>query len=397
MGSKQTNITLKFETKTVSLAGVETDFVSYFPLNSGRVGKDDPHWKSKVKRGTNATNDLSAWRATAGFTYSSALAKAIDGVDAGKTFYTSTGHPPPVMPPVPSTALVTRASSEAAQNILKKIQRQSKSLSGTTFLGELRESVRMIKRPAEALADKLNKHVEKLSKKRPKRPSESWNKTVAESWLEGVFGWMPLISDIHDIAEASIQKFDEPRIKRLSDFGVEEDASSQTLVRTAGGASIYYHYGQEITHQVKVIYLCGYKVQIDTSEGSLGRIVESSGLGTWQDAVVAGWELVPWSFLVDYFSNIGNVINAAVTSTSNVSWSQRTTVSTSKRTYQGIAHEFRSPTYVQVASSLGYSSATKTTVEREAAGISIPDIRFSLPKSNLKLANIAALLGSRFL
>lgn len=34
---------------------------------------------------------------------------------------------------------------------------------------------------------------------------------------------------------------------------------------------------------------------------------------TFPDFIPAAWELMPWSFLIDYFSNVGQIINSAAT------------------------------------------------------------------------------------
>lgn len=417
MGNKNTTYYKRFESRIVRFDGIVTTYPSIVMLTNGRTAADDPHWKSKVKRGTSATNDLSAVSNSQTYSPGEAAAKAISGPYVGQVCYTNTGIPKPVAPGVVDANKLLNANTTAAVQIRKKIQKETQSFSGLTFLGELRESVRMIRHPAEALAGKLNRHISVLAKR--KKPSyfysarkgailqrkprtrqernqaRDYSKMVADSWLEGVFGWAPLLNDISDIAEASLNRFNDPVVKRISAIGKETATLSQVLQRTAGYASIYCTYSHESRSERKVIYTVGYKRELDRSNNGLERVVQSSGLGTWNDIMPAAWELVPWSFLVDYFSNIGDVINAACVSMSNVAWGQQTTIDEHIRTYKGIGHVFLSATYVRHLDTAGCSVAKKRTVSRVTALPPIPGVRFELPESNLKLANIAALLAGR--
>nr|UJQ85579.1 MAG: hypothetical protein 1 [Leviviridae sp.] len=395
MGNKTTSHRKVFETYTQNAAGIKTVYKSYVTLNNGRVASDNPHWKSLVKRGANATNSLSAFSNSQSFTPSFAAAKVTTGVDAGKVLMTSTAHPLPATPVTVDSAKLQLASTTAATRLIKKIQAETKSFSGATFLGELRESARMIRHPAEALAGQLQKHADKLKRLRPKHPNKQWAKTVSDSWLEGCFGWAPLLSDISAIAESSLRKFNEDRIKRLSGTGEESSSLSQKLRRTGGIAAIYYNYGHEQTSERKVIYTAGLKTVVDRDNSGLERVIAGSEIGSWRDLVPTAWELIPWSFLIDYFGNVGDVINVACVSLNNVAWSSRTTITMNKRVYLGLSHEFTSPTYAESQSSSGYSVAKHKIVDRVIAPIPIPELRFELPRGNLQLANIAALLGSR--
>jgi len=44
------------------------------------------------------------------------------------------------------------------------------------------------------------------------------------------------------------------------------------------------------------------------------------GFGSWREALPVVWELIPYSFLVDYFSNIGQIIDSYSTQLGGVMW-----------------------------------------------------------------------------
>lgn len=392
MGNQSVIYRKRFSNEKISYNGVVLPYATISTQVHSRVGHDDPMWQSKIKAGQGATNLLTAYRNTSTYVKSEASMIAKTGTNKGKTQYTSTGHPFPSTPTVVDSTLVAKASDEATTRLLKKIQQEAHKFSGTTFLGELRDTARMLKSPAESLADKLNQHVKNLSQRKPKVKSKDWHKVIADTWLEGVFGWAPLLGDIASIAEASLEKFEKPRIKRLSGFGEREASVHSVLRYTTGYAGVTYVVDKEDYESGTVIVTAGYRTDVDRSNTGLERVIASSGIGTWRDAVPAAWELLPWSFLVDYFSNIGDAINVACVSTANVAWSNRTQIVDRKRILKGITHEIDSALYSTVMNVPGRSSSRYRTVNRDAASIALPRLRFELPKSNIKLANVAALL-----
>lgn len=123
-----------------------------------------------------------------------------------------------------------------------------------------------------------------------------YQKAVAQGWLEGVYGWQPLIGDIRGACE-EINRKRQDVIYRM----VEAEASLKKEDKDKFSTT-YESYQTDSESRFMVKYAIYFSV---TEPGfhTLGR------LGVSNLAAVA-WELVPWSFVVDWLLPIGNWINS---------------------------------------------------------------------------------------
>jgi hypothetical protein len=115
------------------------------------------------------------------------------------------------------------------------------------------------------------------------------------------------------------------------------------------------------------------------------------------------WELLPWSFLVDYFATIGDYLDASFTNTATLKWTCRTT------RHKLITEELISPnrsatmSVFPVAAKASYASDgysyckyTRVNVDRQPGASPVPSVVFVdfQNQSSNHLANMAALFGS---
>lgn len=395
MGYKSTKFVKRFEKRLINMWGMTSTQVKDMQLYAERTGADDPMWRRKVASGVNATNYLYAYRKWAefrpsklhtGFTESSGYSHL--------TVYDETHHPFPedVINNVNADAL-KKASNDAVMGIRNKIRKETETFKGLPFLGELREAAHMLRNPAEALAKGVNEHLEKAAKKR-KRSRKGAANVSADMWLEAAFGWAPLINDIQGIAEATLRRYEDSGIKRVSGSGKESWAYASV---DSGGSNNYhqYYYDRHVIGTVDVNYTAGVNTNITRSNNALERVIEN-GAFEWREVIPAAWELVPWSFLVDYFGNIGDVLNAATQSLTNVTWVAKRVRTTQEVRCSGLPFsKSLSSSVTTVSADPGFSRSTLSIIERSAAEIPIPELRFELPGRKSQLLNIAALLGSR--
>jgi hypothetical protein len=113
-------------------------------------------------------------------------------------------------------------------------------------------------------------------------------KAFGNNFLEYHFGWEPAIGDIHNSLKTLTQ----------TDFGGRK-------VRGFGTQNFTYHWTEGST-----VYNASWTMR--SRCGANARIVNESSylanqLGVLNPLAVA-WELVPFSFVVDWFTNIGDVI-----------------------------------------------------------------------------------------
>lgn len=121
-------------------------------------------------------------------------------------------------------------------------------------------------------------------------------KTFASRWLELQYGWKPLVSDIYDTARAFQHGLDHRThvlraIRRITD--------STTISSSAGTADV-----TTITKQEWSYRCVAYFRPKDSWINSMSQI------GLANPAEIA-WELLPYSFVVDWFLPIGNLLQAA--------------------------------------------------------------------------------------
>lgn len=218
----------------------------------------------------------------------------------------------------------TKSRNLAITRFINKARAVQTSLMGGVFLGELGETLRMIRNPAKALRDGLGDYLTAAGRLRRRSRRASLIKDVGDLWLEHSFGWKPLLADIDAGAKAlaenanrGFQRNWEPIFVMTSDKG---NFSHVTNVRGTGGLS-YLLTIRQWAEAINILRGAVY-TQCDRPV-----YMNASNLGFNLDNFIPTvWELIPYSFLVDYFSNIGDVLSAWSYRTSNFAWCAETNI-----------------------------------------------------------------------
>jgi hypothetical protein len=166
--------------------------------------------------------------------------------------------------------------------------------------------------------------------RRGRGSNTSKRKAIANSYLEATFGWQPLIHDCKDIAEAIGRLCYESDRVRFTAIGSSEGQASRESGTVTFG-SLTANFTNYLGCEVLVIYkgfLRGPKYEAGSPPAE--RIVSMAGFDL-RSFVPTVWELIPYSFLVDYFTNIGDVLQAFSTDTSGVYGLQKSEVWETKR------------------------------------------------------------------
>lgn len=410
MGSKTTK---RFQLVRATSCRFNVDEGS-FPLDRSmivkwddwRSGADNPKYKATIRSGGNATNALEGVSATVTETQAGhCTLEILRGNARGSTGTSTWMGLWPVSPGdnyiAPSYLLA--AEAEAALKIRQKIRSQIQAMSGLTFLGELRESVRMIKRPALGIENALRKFIgsnnprawNKRNAHLSRRAAKTtYKRDLADSWLELSFGVQPLISDISTIATELLPSLNVEDVHRVRstankvepptfDYGQDSDMECviyQTRTRTAS-CDVNFEAGVRR------------KIQCDGTNALMALADRSFRL---DDIVPTAWELLPWSFFIDYFSNIGDVISANYLSMNDVAWSFKTTRTQTVRAVRATRAVVYAPTFYKVKEFVPRELQTKTSwVKREVSSIPYATVRFELPSSGKQFTNMLALLVSQ--
>lgn len=404
--------TVGYRRNTYSPNSAEVRLAAVMTCQRRRTGSSVPHHKQKIAAGQNACSNLSATWDTLDYVRVPMTRVRAAGpgglwgecMSAGDVAIKSTIHTAQFRGPTVST---TFADNLARASFYKQLSALRTKVQGLTFLGELKETVGMLKSPLKGINRRMFDYYGNCKKLDLRRKGS--RRDLSSLWLEVAFGWKPLLNDIHDIITAYRQLTNPVHQDRVRGFGKKEYDNTSILFSEAGGQSAFF--AQRLVQNGCWWYTTDGRLKeehVVRYTGAVRPQVRATQWDNWalfgfepEQFVPTAWELLPWSFLIDYFTNIGDILSASVTSTANVVYVNRTVV-TKVSVYRAFKMD-----HVKSATSFGggwypvwwdsrecWSRSTRKTVTRTAStGISMPSFQFSLDLNDGQLANIAALLG----
>lgn len=282
------------------------------------------------------------------------------------------------------------ASNRAIGDFSKKAIQRISPFSGGVFLGEIREAIHQIRHPAEALFRGVKAYIYESKKLRKKIGRRPFRRIAAQSWLEAVYGWLPLISDVKSGAEALSRTINEfrPNEKVVSAKMIDEKLIQPATRVQRSNDNISWDFYQSIKDEMS--YRVEGAVRIDPP-GSLKGSMDTFGI-SWDQVLPTAWELLPFSFVSDYFSNIGDVIasasilNGRCIYISQTKRLKRTLVCDGWRAIQG------SQTDAYNVIHAGPFKAVLVQYGRTKLASAIPSLQFEIPGlRSMKWLNLAAL------
>nr|UJQ84978.1 MAG: hypothetical protein 1 [Leviviridae sp.] len=301
-------------------------------------------------------------------------------------------------------ANVTSANSAALVQLAKAIQATNSHFMGGVFLGEIREVVRMITRPAKTLREGLQGYLSTLKRRKSRAPKHRLNKILADTWLEYSFGWQPLVNDTIAAAETLARwnlENEGVLYRRSSCRGFGKSQAPDPVLVSDDLVNNYCYYRQVTASGADCIvrYKVGMDYKATAPVGSAARLAELSGFNL-TDFIPTVWELVPWSFVVDYFSNVGDILSFCCTDKSNMTWICKSQVQTGWRTINTVVDSKRVSAAIPnkdlisiEGSSLGSATSKRSVVTRTApSSLDYPKLEFQYPAlGSSKWINLAAL------
>lgn len=392
-------ITVK-ENGTVIGGGSNSYKKSWF---DSRVGTSNPAWRAQVRAGIGATTPFigTKFQYNSGYSTGSWRFKApwnpSNKVEATMYGDFVLGNQPNVTPAADINT--SGADSDARVAFLGKCREVQRQFQGGVFLGELRETLQMIRNPAKALRRGVDDYYRSAKKRSRGLPPKRANRVVQDTWLEYVFGWKPLINDISDANNALSDKPSRTFVPVMS-----TRSRTNSSVTVGGGSFSIYEWKYILDTQT--VASSRYKGACVSSASNPVK----KGLSKWgispDNFVPTVWELIPYSFLVDYFTNIGQVLDGWSLHDAGIAWCNHTFKVERRQTLQSVwpvdstTRDAVGAANYQGASLAhqGYLNAS-SRVDRAAydgVAVSLADIHFRVPGSDsLKWLNIAALAKLR--
>lgn len=376
-------------------------------MSDSRIGISLPQFKQIIANGGNATTPFIGKKYSAKL-LSRGHAKATYQLGSSPYWELIEGcHPQinfvPTHPHNPNNFLAD-VDREALTRFTKAVRKAQTQISGPTFLGELRETISLFRHPTEAIFKQLSRYLDRVYRssrrgRRKKRPSaREITRIAADEWLVTQLALGPLISDAEDIARAIARMINE--IRHMVVRGYAKTAVKYSE-RTSWTQANYWRGNsyRSAIEEVLVVYRGGLHAAIyDAPYGALSNLQRIFGF-TKQEFIPTIWELIPFSFVVDYFVNVGDLIMFANTDFSSVKWMSRTQRFHTEWSNYSIM-DTSNPSQLKSwegGLELGSTFLTVTDVTRSVVSpyfLSLPAY-FSLPGNAVKWANMAALLVAR--
>lgn len=190
----------------------------------------------------------------------------------------------------------------------------SPAVYGQVMIAEMRKTVAMLRNPLRGLTSFISnsRQWEKYKGRKPRGSTKNRvarNRTTGESlrdgrnaaancWLEARFGWRPFLMEMESILDTL----------RYGDFGDRKTsrAKQERVVQsTQSYTGVHAHIETDFTENIKSYYKVRsgimYQFQ-NTPQSDFGF--------RWSDVPISAWELIPFSFVVDWFVNVGDYIQA---------------------------------------------------------------------------------------
>jgi hypothetical protein len=177
-----------------------------------------------------------------------------------------------------------RSSDRAYARIRGKLYSGSAAL-GVTF-ASWKQSADMIRSRSNLIRSQADVIASLHSRRRI-------SKKLAATHLEVIFGWAPLINDIH-----------------ASTYSVIQDADKYAYVRGTGSEDLFSKTVYKPSERVETVILdgrvrCTQAVQVTIANPNRW-LAERAGL---LNPLAVAWDLVPFSFLINMVSNVGHLVN----------------------------------------------------------------------------------------
>lgn len=368
------------------------------PYSSFRSGVELPKYLETIKNGGDATTSFDGTRNSYSAVRPSTL--RLDWRDGNALYrdviYTlqMSGARFSYAPFNKDPVSFTSADNQALQRMYSQITKAQTTLNGIVTLGEISETIALLRNPLASLRSFTSKYqllVKKqilLSKGKFVRDAEA---TIRSLYLEYVFGIRPLINDINAIASILVEDMDKPRRIRFVSTG--SSVTSREVTQQVNVFSAFWSQRDLFVTEVGVRYFVGLSIEEQDLRKSYTSLLGFNP----QQFVPSIYALIPFSWMADYFMNLKAIIEASTYLSLSLSYCAKTTKvnrNTFRTNLPNIAQtRLAYSTLVSMTGDAGSSLASSITVSRRKATLTIPKFQVKLPDSWQSWLNMAAVFG----
>jgi len=297
-------------------------------------------------------------------------------------------------PDNPSNISLVEADNQAKQAFIKKLARSQRSMQGGVILGELGKTLKMMKGRSLALKRGVSDYVS-TAKKRARRFRNDRDrlKSVVNDYLEYSYGWTPLLADIDDGGRTinRLRDWRDPAIQLRAEGRVDAVQTEQSLAGTQLNMTTVTL--RRFSSSAHVVYR---GASVARAMNPVAFPLRLMGFSP-REFVPTLWELIPYSFLIDYFSNVQEVLMGWSYQRSGLAWCNITNRKIRKYYVHHTATKVNTSGWVLLEASPSVSESERKDVSRTIyTGNFIPDWEFQIPGigNARKYLNISALLAA---
>lgn len=296
----------------------------------------------------------------------------------------------------PSSLIIESVRNQAKTRVISKIRSAQTSLKGLVTVGEFGETVRMVNFAGKGLMSGMRSFLFDVQQNAGhwarRATPQNLARRIGQRWLEYSFGWKPLVADIDDGMRA-IQRWQSRSLPSVQVRVGAESGINEILPFFNVSKSWY-----TISYQPRRRLRYGYKIygSVGLTNPGLGSLAHEYGFKL-DEFVPTLWELIPFSFLADYFVNIGVVIDALAFNSSAVQWLNYGELRECELSHDLRSHVLQSPASYKAYEDVIYLGPPfRHLRQRKLRGVQslghlTPTLEFRVPGTSTKWLNIAAL------
>jgi hypothetical protein len=275
-----------------------------FPSSVTRVS--NPKWRKLVSVGSEAGNPY----ANSGMVYTPCTVHSQSEYRAGSYWERATYYSenPGIYPALP--VFNTDARDKCLQRFKSKLATQANYYNAVIPLSQMNDLRKTIEGSLKITLALFN-DIGKLRKGKISQVSlpKMWN----EVWLTYGFGIAPTLSDIADITTAIIASLNKKRYARFTAGSSVQTRDSYTEL-TEGDALGGFPFWSDLNVTYRYSLTGGFPLDVKNDS-----VLELKDFGfQWGTFIPAAWELVPFTWVFDYFGTIGAVLEDSFTAPSGV-------------------------------------------------------------------------------
>lgn len=390
--------TMRFPSKYQTDTHNGFDTTSFVSWTDYRYGQMNRNWKWLVSRGYGATTPLQGIERNITHSPASLAASATwngwydwQVSHSGRLNQSDTFPDPPLYTPG-SVAL-----RKAAGQFYQQARAAQTAFQGGEFLGEILKTARMIKTRALSAVNLLKPWEANRKKSMRTRSSvKDHMRDMGRAYLELKFGWDQLTRDVNGGINVLNQHYAD--FVNVRGDGSETTTSSIQFSTSQNGPMLYDNTVMT-TWESSVRYQGAVRVY---RVGNAG-LLQGAGLmpSNWVPTL---YNLLPWTWMIDYFTNLGSVVNAVCFNSADVTWAQQTVRNVATRRYQrGLGVRQNAGPFTKFKAQVSVPETTEyavKTVLRNPAYVPVPSFGFSFPDlasehGRTQALNVAAVLAAR--